>query len=140
MSYVVKLDCNDIDWKNVLEVIQRAGLSVRSAEETQKAFENSFLRVFIFDEGKLIGTGRAISDGVYQAAIYDIAVLPEYQGRGIGKMIMETLHSHLKGFNTILYAKPYAVEFYKKLGYSKLLTGMGRFYNQEAMREKKFIE
>ena len=35
----------------------------------------------------LIGFGRAISDGEYQGAIYDVAVLPENQGKGVGRVI-----------------------------------------------------
>jgi ribosomal protein S18 acetylase RimI-like enzyme len=130
----------NINWEEVREVINKAGLSTQSVEIIQKAFENSFLRIFIFDENKLIGTGRVISDGLYQAAIYDIAVLPEYQSKGVGRIIMEGLHKDLEGFNVILYAKPTAVNFYKKLGYSKMLTGMARFKDPTRMRTNNFIE
>ena len=38
---------------------------------------------------KIVGFGRAISDGEYQSAIYDV-VLPEYQNQGVGKLIMDS--------------------------------------------------
>jgi ribosomal protein S18 acetylase RimI-like enzyme len=136
----MKFDCININWEEVREVIAKAGLSTHETPLTKKAFENSYLKVFVFDNDKLIGTGRAISDGVYQAGIYDIAVLPEYQSKGIGKRIMDTLHKNLEGFNIILYARPTAVDFYRKLGYSRMLTGMAKFKNEAVMREKKFIE
>ncbi|MCM0647388.1 GNAT family N-acetyltransferase [Clostridium swellfunianum] len=140
MDFIIKHDLTDIDFEEVCQVIHKAGLSTHAVDLTKKAFENSYLTVFVFDGDKLIGTGRAISDGVYQAGIYDIAVLPNYQGKGIGRLIMEELHKNLEGINIILYANPTAVEFYKRLGYSKMLTGMARFKNQALMREKKFIE
>jgi ribosomal protein S18 acetylase RimI-like enzyme len=140
MSYNIQLNSENINWEDVCEVIKRAGLSTKSIETTQKAFENSYLAVFIFDEDKLIGTGRALSDGAYQAAIYDIAVLPEYQKQGIGKIIMEELHKKLPNMNIILYANPTAQNFYRRLGYSKMLTGMAKYKNEESMRTRGFID
>ena len=35
----------------------------------------------------MIGFGRAISDGTYQAAIYDVAVNPDFQKKGLGNII-----------------------------------------------------
>jgi ribosomal protein S18 acetylase RimI-like enzyme len=136
MDYRFEFDCRNIHWEEVCQVIHKAGLSTHATDLTQKAFENSYTKVFVFHDNKLIGTGRAISDGVYQAGIYDIAVLPEYQGKSIGRKIMEELHKNLEGFNIILYARPSALDFYKKLGYSKMLTGMARFKNEDIMREK----
>lgn len=140
MSYNINLNCDEINWEELCDVIKKAGLATHPVEIMKTAFENSYLKVFIFDNDKLIGTGRAISDGAYQAAIYDIAVLPEYQKKGIGKIIMEELHSKLAGFNIILYANPTAEKFYRRLGYSKMLTGMGVFKNDASMRSRGFID
>ncbi|MBL4937423.1 GNAT family N-acetyltransferase [Clostridium sp. YIM B02515] len=140
MNIKLKFDCDNINWEIVCEVIEKAGLSTHPVKETQIAFENSFACVFVFDDDNLIGTGRAISDGVFQAGIYDIAVLPEYHKKGIGRVIMEGLESKLQNMNIILYANPTAQSFYKKLGYSKMLTGMAKFKNEESMRNRGFIE
>lgn len=140
MEYRIEHNCSHVNWNELVEVVGRAGLSTQTVERTQIAFENSALTVFIYDKDALIGTGRAISDGVYQAGIYDIAVLPEYQGKGIGRLIMEELHKGLEGYNVLLYARHTAVEFYKKLGYSKMLTGMAKFKDVERARVRKFIE
>jgi ribosomal protein S18 acetylase RimI-like enzyme len=140
MVYYFNTSCDEINWAEVYEVIKRAGLSAHSQERTQKAFENSYARVFVFDKNALIGTGRAISDGISQAAIYDIAVLPEYQKSGIGKAIIQELHKNFHDMNIILYANPGVESFYEKLGYSKMLTGMGRFRNVEVARQRGFIK
>lgn len=140
MDYVIKLGHEGISWYSVCELIKKAGLATHSLEDTERAFKHSYISVFIFHKDLLIGTGRALSDGVYQAAIYDIAVLPEYQKKGIGKIIMDELEKNLIGINIILYANPSAESFYKKLGYSKMLTGMAKFVNNDSMRTKGFIQ
>jgi len=140
MQYRVQNHSDNMDWQMVCTVLREAGLTTRSVELTRKAFENSYRVVFVFDNEMLIGVGRAISDGAYQAAIYDIAVLPSYQGKKVGKMIMDEIHKGLQNINSILYASPGKENFYKKLGYSKMLTGMAKFQNEDVMHKKGFID
>lgn len=140
MQLKIVRSCENINWQVVVQLLSRAGLSTQTPERTQKAFEGSAVTVFIYDGEALVGTGRAISDGVYQAAVYDIAVLPEYQGKSVGRMIMEEINKELSDYNILLYARHTAVDFYKKLGYSKMLTGMAKFKDALKARDKKFIE
>lgn len=140
MSYTIKKSCENIDWSAVCNLIKAAGLATHSLEITQKAFTNSYLTLFVYDQDTLIAVGRAISDGAYQAVIYDIAVLPVYQGKKIGQLLLDELHKDLQGYNIILYASPSKEGFYQKNGYAKMRTGMGRFANQESMRERGFLE
>ncbi len=69
---------------------------------------------------------RAISDGEYQAAIYDLVILPEFQGKGVGRQIITELHKRIPVETIILYAVPGKEPFYEKLGYSKMLTAMAK--------------
>ena len=140
MQYRVQNNCENVNWDTVCCLLKEAGLATRTVGLIQKAFTNSYGVVFVFDNALLVGVGRAISDGAYQAAIYDIAVLPSYQGKKLGKLIVDELHRNLQGFNVILYASPGKEEFYCKLGYSKMITGMAKFNNESVMREKRFIE
>ena len=140
MEYRLQKNCENIDWQEASNLLQEAGLASHPADLVKKAFQNSYSVVFVFYSDLLIGVGRVISDGAYEAAMYDIAVLPAYQGKKIGKMIVEELHKTLSGIDVILFARPGKELFYRKLGYSKLLTGMGKFNNENRMREKGFIE
>jgi GNAT superfamily N-acetyltransferase len=140
MEYRLQTDCDNIDWASVCRVIAEAGLATHPAEVTEKAFRNSYRVVFVFAAGELVGVGRALSDGAYQAGIYDIAVLPALHGRKLGRLIIEELHKGLEGMNVVLYARPGVEPFYRKLGYSRMLTGMARFKAPALMREKGFIE
>ncbi len=70
--------------------------------------------------GKAIGMGRAISDGVSDAYIQDLAVLPEFRGRGIGKQILARVLRGIleRGICWIaLIAEGGTGDFYRKLGF-----------------------
>ncbi len=88
----------------------------------------------------MIGFGRAISDGAYQAAIYDVAVNPEFQKKGLGNIIIENILERLPECNIILYASPGKEGFYIKNDFRKMKTGMALFTNAQTMSEKGFTE
>lgn len=67
------------------------GLSGKTYEASQIGLKNSIHSVMIEFDGKIIGMGRIIGDGVCFCQIVDISILPEYQGRGLGKLIMKNL-------------------------------------------------
>lgn len=140
MNIKIQNNCLNIDWNCVVEILKRAGMAYYEAEVHKNAFENSHTVIFVFDDDKLIGFGRAISDGAYQAAIYDIAVLPEYQGKKIGAAIVSSILKCIPQCNFILYASPGKEAFYEKLGFRKMKTGMALFLNTEKMRDKGFLE
>ncbi|MGE4557776.1 MAG: GNAT family N-acetyltransferase, partial [Desulfovibrionaceae bacterium] len=124
----------------VADVLKRVGMASYAPEVHARAFEASHTTVFVYDDGKLVGFGRAISDGAYQAAVYDCAVLPEYQGKRIGSIIMENLMKRVEGCNIILYASPGKEGFYQKQGFSRMKTGMAKFVKEDSMRDKGFTE
>lgn len=140
MDFRIQYDCLNIDWNCVSETLKRVGMAYFEGEIHKKAFENSHTVVFVFDGDTLVGFGRAISDGVYQAAVYDIAILPEYQGKGIGRIIMDSIVKNLPQCNFILYASPGKEVFYEKMNFKKMKTGMALFLNQNKMHEKGFTE
>lgn len=140
MNLKFKFDCENIDWNKVSEILKTVGMAYYEGELHRKAFENSYVVVFVFDEDRLIGLGRALSDGAYQAALYDIAVLPEYQGNNIGTEIMNRILKKVQQFNVILYASPGKEIFYKKLKFRMLKTGMALFTNPVKMKERGIIE
>lgn len=135
----LRLDCEDIEWPLVPRILKSVGMAFYEPDIHAKAFENSQVVVFVFDDDSMVGFGRAISDDAKQAVIYDVAVQPEYQGKGIGKMIMESILERLPGCNILLYANPGKEDFYKQLGFSILKTGMAMFENGDEARRKGFI-
>jgi GNAT superfamily N-acetyltransferase len=140
MELEIKLDCADVNWQFVTETLKRVGMAYAEPAAHKQAFENSQITVFIYREGQLIGFGRAISDDVFQAAIYDVVVVPEYQSRGIGAIIIKTILDRLSDCNFILYASPGKEGFYQTLGFRKMKTGMALFRKAELMKERGFTE
>ena len=136
----IRNDCAGVDWALVAKTLQRVGMAFTEPDAHRRAFEASHTTVFAYEDGLMIGFGRALSDGVYQAAVYDVAVLPEYQGKGIGKMIVLALMERVAGCNVILYASPGKENFYRKLGFRLLKTGMAAFTRAQAMAERGFTE
>jgi GNAT superfamily N-acetyltransferase len=140
MELRIQENCDTIDWTLVRDSLKNAGMAFCEPEIHRTAFQNSFSVVFVFQEETMIGFGRAISDGAYQAAVYDIVVVPGYQGRGIGRMIMETILRKVSRCNVMLYGNPGKEGFYAKLGFRLMKTGFARFLNPAGMEERGFIE
>jgi ribosomal protein S18 acetylase RimI-like enzyme len=140
MNLIFRTDTAGIDWGLVVAILRDTGMANYTAERHKRAFENSHTVVFVFDSEKMIGFGRALSDGAYQAAIYDVAVLPEYQGKSVGKIIVDKIVQNCRDCSFILYAAPGKEGFYEKLNFRRLKTGMALFTSQEKMMIRGFTE
>jgi len=138
MGLRIITDCSGVDWQTIAESLRKVGMAWHEPDVHKRAFEASHTTIFIYEELQLIGFGRAISDGEYQGAIYDVVVLPEAQGKGIGKVIIQAILNRLPNCNIILYAAPGMEGFYKKLGFGSMKTGMALFTSPQAMG--KFTE
>jgi ribosomal protein S18 acetylase RimI-like enzyme len=140
MSLKIETTVSSAKWGDVTKILQDVEMASHTPDLVKLAFENSHAVIFIYDEEKLVGFGRAISDGAYQAAIYDIAVLPTYQGKGIGKRIMDYLLSTISECNVILYSAIGKELFYRKTGFRLMKTGMALFTDVQKMSDKGFTD
>ena len=138
MNIEIKYDCTGVDWKKVSGILKSVGMAHHDPEKHRAAFEASRCTVFLYHEEQLVGFGRAISDWVYQAAVYDCAVVEACQGLGLGRLIVREILSRLPGCNVILYASPGKEGFYEKQGFKRMKTGMARFVNRDLMAERGF--
>ncbi|MCT9843763.1 GNAT family N-acetyltransferase [Leclercia adecarboxylata ATCC 23216 = NBRC 102595] len=66
-----------------------AGLSPRNLEAAKKGLPASCYAVHVRHEGIPVGMGRVVGDGALNFEIVDIAVDPNFQGKGLGRAIME---------------------------------------------------
>lgn len=120
-----------IDWQELSNLYRIAPLGEKSAEHLRLVFGNSRFKCFVFDDGKLIGAGRALADGRDCSYLCDIAVHPDYQGRGLGKALVAKLTELSEGHRKIiLYANPGKEAFYRKLGFRRMLTAMAKFQDE----------
>ncbi len=88
--------------------------------------------------GRVVGFINAISDGVLSAYIPLLEVLPEYQNRGIGQILVTRMLDTLKDFYMVdLTCDEQLRGFYSKMG-MKPSSGMSiRKYENQAGIQKK---
>jgi len=115
---------SDVDWSEASGLLELVGLGARDPEQLERAFGRS-RAVFVYDNDQLIGIGRAVTDGEYYATIFDVGVRPEYQGKGVGWQILESLMEEFEGFWFVhLTSTPGNEAFYKKAGFRLQKTAM----------------
>lgn len=125
------LDQASIDWNELSDLYRIAPLGQKSPEHLRLAFSNSMFKCFVTSEGRLVGAGRAVADGIDCSYLCDVAVHPDFQGQGLGKAIIEKLKDLSTGHRKIiLYANPGKEGFYRKLGFLPMRTAMAIFKNR----------
>lgn len=130
-----------IDWAELSELYRIAPLGIKSAERLKRAYANSMFKCFVRSDGRLVGAGRAVADGVDCSYLCDIVVHPEFQGHGLGKALVLKLKELSAGHaKIILYANPGKEHFYRKLGFRRMLTAMAIFKDQDRAIQRGLIE
>lgn len=140
MDVQYSIDPDLIDWTELAHVFALAPLGQRDPALLERAFRNSTLVLFAYEGGRLIGAGRALSDGVWRASLYDVVVLPEYQGRGIGSELILQLIEAAGVDVTMLFAAPGKEAFYERFGFRRMKTAMAIMDHPEQRQAKGFIE
>ena len=100
----------------------RSTLGERRPIDKVKIFEdmlaNASLLITAWDQEKLVGIARTLTDFSYVAYLADLAVDEGYQRQGIGKQLVEETKSHLgPDCMIVLLAAPKANEYYQKIGF-----------------------
>lgn len=99
---------------------QISGLSPRPLEGAIKALPRSLYGVQIKLAEQTVGMGRVVGDGALNFEIVDIAVDPEHQGKGLGRLIMQHIMAYLDreafegAYITLMADVP---ELYEKFGF-----------------------
>lgn len=140
MSLVWSHSIDGLDWNELAALYAAAPLGNKNPSGLKTAFTNSMFKCFVYEDGKLVGVGRALADGVDCSYICDVALLPSHQGIGLGKQIVAKLLEFSKGHKKIiLYAVPGKESFYKKLGFRRMSTAMAIFGNQTGALAQGYI-
>lgn len=110
-------DSHDIDLDQLSVLFNAVGWERRTADRDRLAqlVRGSLWVVSALADGKLVGFARAVSDGATNAYVSTVAVLPGYQGQGIGREIMRRLIAGHDGIQFVLHANANAYPFYLHL-------------------------
>lgn len=108
---------NELGWADFLNI---------TPAQLHKAMEQSFIVISAYDNNKLVGTGRVVSDGIITAYICGVGVLPQYRRKGIGTEILNRLRLYCleRNIHTQLVCKDDLVSYYSKMGFEKFAVAM----------------
>lgn len=81
------------------------------------------INIGAWDDDRLVGSIRILSDGYFFATIPEILVDPSYQRRGIGRRLMELALERAPRGKLAFGAQPQSVEFFERIGCRRSLTG-----------------
>ena len=91
----------------------------RTIGQIQQMLSNSNVIITLWSKDDLVGFGRATSDEVYRAVLWDIVVSKEVQRVGLGKVIVEELlkDKKINSVEKVYLMTTDSQDFYKQLGF-----------------------
>lgn len=95
-----------------------------SIDQVKLAMKNTLFRISVFDDKKIIAMARVIGDKGLNYYIKDVVVIPEYQGKKVGRILINKLlkyinNNGISGTEILveLCAMPDVIQFYEKFGF-----------------------
>ena len=91
----------------------------RTIGQIQQMLSNSNVIITLWSKHNLVGFGRATTDEVYRAVLWDIVVSKEVQRVGLGKVIVEELlkDKKINSVEKVYLMTTDSQDFYKQLGF-----------------------
>ena len=107
----------ELEWNTFLQL---------KPEQLLKAMEGSYYSVYAYEEGKLIATGRIVSDGIINAYLCGLGVSPQYRHHGIATKMINRMVQHCKENNLHVqfFCEEHLVPFYENMCFEKFAIGM----------------
>ena len=110
---------------------KETGFADIPVEHAERALNNGLLNISAIYKGEIVGMGRLVGDGAMYWYLQEIIILPKFQKRGIGTIIVDYLvdyakrNSYTGKFTTIggVSAKG-KKPFYEKMGFSIISNGI----------------
>ena len=131
------MGCDNVYWAEMRQtLIEEDFDNHRTVEQYRISFENSAKVCIAYDDERIIGTVRALSDGVCNAYIVDVWTYSPYRKQGIAREMMNRVLDELQGQHVYLFTDD-AVDFYKKLDFAPQDVGMGKVVGQWLQNESR---
>ena len=85
----------------------------------KRMLQESSVAISLWDRRQMIGFGRALSDGVYRAVLWDIVIDKNYQNEGCGKLLLNNLLNSkaLKNVEKVYIMTTHCQDFYRHQGF-----------------------
>ena len=79
-----------------MDMREKAGWMQFPTEQAKNCIDNAYMVLCVRDDEKAVGVARLLWDRGYVAFLSDVIVDPAYQGRGIGRRLVETVIQRIK--------------------------------------------
>ncbi len=90
----------------------------------ERMFTNANLIISAWNQGRLVGVCRALTDFSYCCYLSDLAVDKAFQKHGIGRELIASVRSVIgEEVALVLLSAPEAMEYYPKVGFEKIENG-----------------
>lgn len=123
MKYKAFTSKNNLSAKEFIDLSKSVGWGKHrkyNLKEVSAALKNtSFIVTIRNEKNQAIACGRALSDNMFFTTIPDIFVNPKYQGKGLGKLIMQKIIAKYKHTKIYFGSQPGNEKFFEKLGFKK---------------------
>lgn len=110
----------------IIDLYNSSGINrpTTDKERIAKMYLNSNLIVTAWNNEKLVGIARSLTDFCFCCYLSDLAVRKEYQKLGIGKKLISLTKEKI-GDQTmlLLLSAPAAIDYYPKVGFQKVDNG-----------------
>lgn len=119
------VEINTLTPEMFLELYTSVGWEPPCIEQVRKALANTIATFTAYDDAQAVGMVRLIGDGGMSFYIKDFAVIPSYQSKGVGTLLMESIEKYIKSItpdwavSLELISTKEAVPFYKKKGFEE---------------------
>ena len=117
---------NELSAEVFLQLYTSVGWEPPGIGQVQKALENTIATFTAYDNDKAIGMVRLIGDSGMPFYIKDFAVVPAYQSKGVGTLLLNALEDYIKehiapdwAVSLELISSKEAVGFYQKHGFEE---------------------
>ena len=94
----------------------------RSISDLRNCLSNSDVIISLWIDKKIVGFGRALSDGIFRSVLWDIVIDRNYQGKGYGKVIVNALleSKNIKNTKRIYLMTTNKKDFYTQLDFEEV--------------------
>ncbi len=80
-------------------------------------FMNSTLVISTWDNDRLIGVVRVLSDKIIRSVIHDLVIDPDYRKMGIGKELIRRCIEHYPNSEWLVQTEKHISGYYEKMGF-----------------------
>lgn len=121
MMEITYKDSKDIKPEDISRVFMTSGIKrpYQDLDRLERMLQNSDIVITAWQDEKMIGIARALTDYSYCCYLSDLAVDLDYQKCGIGQKLINMVREKIgEESSLVLLSAPGAVNYYPKVGFA----------------------